>query len=76
MGLPELANNAPGIADFCVRWNPHLADSMSQPNRISFGFILLVLVLAGWLNMGALLLSVLTKTPSKSKRIALIMAGV
>ena len=32
---------------------------MSQPNRISFGFILLVLVLAGCLNMGALLLSVL-----------------
>ncbi|MGD0905531.1 MAG: hypothetical protein ABR924_21770, partial [Terracidiphilus sp.] len=32
---------------------------MSQPNRISFGFILLVLALAGWLNMGALLLSVL-----------------
>ena len=32
---------------------------MSQPNRISFAFILLVLVLAGWLHMGALLLSVL-----------------
>jgi hypothetical protein len=32
---------------------------MSQPYRISFAFILLVLVLAGWLHMGALLLSVL-----------------
>jgi len=32
---------------------------MSQPNRISFVFILLVVVLAGWLRMGALLLSVL-----------------
>jgi predicted PurR-regulated permease PerM len=32
---------------------------MSQPNRISFAFILLVLVLAGWLRMGTLLLSVL-----------------
>jgi len=32
---------------------------MSQPNRISFGFILLILVLVGWLQMGALLLSVL-----------------
>ena len=32
---------------------------MSQPNRISFVFILLVFVLAGWLHMGALLLSVL-----------------
>jgi hypothetical protein len=31
----------------------------AQPNRISFAFILLVLVLAGWLHMGALLLSVL-----------------
>jgi predicted PurR-regulated permease PerM len=32
---------------------------MSQPNRISFAFILLILVLTGWLNLGALLLSVL-----------------
>jgi predicted PurR-regulated permease PerM len=32
---------------------------MSQPNRISFAFILLVLVLTGWLHLGALLLSVL-----------------
>jgi len=32
---------------------------MRQPNRISFAFILLILVLAGWLHMGALLLSVL-----------------
>ena len=32
---------------------------MSRPNRISFAFILLILVLAGWLQMGALLLSVL-----------------
>jgi predicted PurR-regulated permease PerM len=32
---------------------------MSQANRISFAFILLVLVLVGWLRMGALLLSVL-----------------
>ncbi len=32
---------------------------MSQPNRISFGFIVLVLVLAGWLRMGTLLLAVL-----------------
>lgn len=35
------------------------AAGMSQPNRISFVFILVVLVLAGWLHMGALLLSVL-----------------
>lgn len=32
---------------------------MTRPNRISFGFILLVLVLVGWLKMGTLLLSVL-----------------
>jgi predicted PurR-regulated permease PerM len=32
---------------------------MSRSTRISFGFILLVLVLTGWLDMGALLLSVL-----------------
>jgi predicted PurR-regulated permease PerM len=32
---------------------------MSQPNRISFAFIALVLVLVGWLDMGALLLSIL-----------------
>ena len=32
---------------------------MSQPKRISFVFILLILALAGWLRMGALLLSVL-----------------
>jgi predicted PurR-regulated permease PerM len=32
---------------------------MSQPSRISFAFILLVLVLTGWLHLGALLLSVL-----------------
>jgi len=32
---------------------------MSQPSRVSFAFILLILVLVGWLHMGALLLSVL-----------------
>jgi predicted PurR-regulated permease PerM len=32
---------------------------MSQPNRISFAFLFLMLVLTGWLRMGALLLSVL-----------------
>jgi predicted PurR-regulated permease PerM len=32
---------------------------MSQPNRVSFAFILLILVLTGWLHLGALLLSVL-----------------
>jgi predicted PurR-regulated permease PerM len=32
---------------------------MSLPNRISFGFLLVVLILAGWLKMGTLLLSVL-----------------
>ena len=32
---------------------------MSQPNRISFAFIALIIVLTGWLGMGALLLSVL-----------------
>jgi predicted PurR-regulated permease PerM len=32
---------------------------MSKPNCISFAFIALILVLAGWLQMGALLLSVL-----------------
>ncbi|MGA2544693.1 MAG: AI-2E family transporter [Verrucomicrobiota bacterium] len=32
---------------------------MSRPNRISFAFLLLILVLTGWLRMGALLLSVL-----------------
>ncbi len=32
---------------------------MSQPNRISFAFILLILVLTGWLHLGALLLSIL-----------------
>ncbi|MGA2557121.1 MAG: AI-2E family transporter [Verrucomicrobiota bacterium] len=32
---------------------------MSRANRISFAFILLILVLTGWLRMGALLLSVL-----------------
>jgi predicted PurR-regulated permease PerM len=32
---------------------------MSQPSRISFAFILLTLVLTGWLHLGALLLSVL-----------------
>src|SRR5208337_4638199 len=32
---------------------------MSRPNRISFAFILLILVLTGWLHLGALLLSVL-----------------
>jgi predicted PurR-regulated permease PerM len=32
---------------------------MSRANRISFAFILLILVLTGWLHMGALLLSVL-----------------
>jgi hypothetical protein len=32
---------------------------MSKPNRISFAFITLVLVLVGWQRMGALLLSVL-----------------
>jgi predicted PurR-regulated permease PerM len=35
------------------------AGHMSRPNRVSFGFILLILVLVGWLRMGALLLSVL-----------------
>jgi predicted PurR-regulated permease PerM len=37
----------------------YIAARMSRPNRISFAFILLVLVLAGWLHLGALLLSVL-----------------
>jgi predicted PurR-regulated permease PerM len=32
---------------------------MSKPNRISFAFLALILVLTGWLHMGALLLSVL-----------------
>ena len=32
---------------------------MSNPNRISFAFIALVLALAGWLHMGTLLLAVL-----------------
>jgi predicted PurR-regulated permease PerM len=32
---------------------------MCQPNRVSFTFILLILVLTGWLHLGALLLSVL-----------------
>src|SRR5580658_8084056 len=32
---------------------------MCQPSRISFAFIVLVLVLTGWLHLGALLLSVL-----------------
>ncbi len=32
---------------------------MSQANRISFAFIFLILVLTGWLHLGALLLSVL-----------------
>jgi predicted PurR-regulated permease PerM len=32
---------------------------MSQPNRVSFGFVLAVLVLTGWLHLGVLLLSVL-----------------
>lgn len=32
---------------------------MSKPNRISFAFIAIILVLTGWLHMGALLLSVL-----------------
>jgi predicted PurR-regulated permease PerM len=32
---------------------------MSKPNRISFAFIALVPALAGWLHMGALLLSIL-----------------
>jgi predicted PurR-regulated permease PerM len=35
------------------------AGRMSQPNRVSFAFILLILVLTGWLHLGALLLSVL-----------------
>jgi predicted PurR-regulated permease PerM len=33
--------------------------NVSQPNRISFGFILAVLILTGWLHLGVLLLSVL-----------------
>ncbi|MGO8696153.1 MAG: AI-2E family transporter [Limisphaerales bacterium] len=32
---------------------------MSQPTRVSFAFLFLVLVLTGWLHLGALLLSVL-----------------
>jgi predicted PurR-regulated permease PerM len=36
-----------------------MAGSVSQPNRISFVFILAVMVLTGWLHLGALLLSVL-----------------
>jgi len=32
---------------------------MNQPNRVSFAFIVLILVLTGWFHMGALLLSVL-----------------
>jgi predicted PurR-regulated permease PerM len=32
---------------------------MSQPSRVSYAFILLTLVLTGWLHLGALLLSVL-----------------
>jgi predicted PurR-regulated permease PerM len=32
---------------------------MSQPSRISFAFIVLTIVLTGWLHLGALLLSVL-----------------
>jgi predicted PurR-regulated permease PerM len=32
---------------------------VSQPNRISFAFIIAVMVLTGWLHLGALLLSVL-----------------
>jgi predicted PurR-regulated permease PerM len=35
------------------------AARMCQPNRVSFAFILLILVLTGWLHLGALLLSVL-----------------
>jgi predicted PurR-regulated permease PerM len=35
------------------------AARMSQPSRISFAFVLLVLVLTGWFHLGALLLSVL-----------------
>jgi predicted PurR-regulated permease PerM len=35
------------------------AARMCQPSRISFAFIVLVLVLTGWLHLGALLLSVL-----------------
>jgi predicted PurR-regulated permease PerM len=37
----------------------YIAARMSQPSRISFGFLLLILVLTGWLHLGALLLSVL-----------------
>jgi hypothetical protein len=37
----------------------YIAACMSQPNRISFAFILLILVLTGWLHLGALLLSIL-----------------
>ena len=37
----------------------YIAARMSQPNRVSFAFILLILVLTGWLHLGALLLSVL-----------------
>jgi predicted PurR-regulated permease PerM len=37
----------------------YVAARMSRPNRISFAFILLIIVLTGWLHLGALLLSVL-----------------
>jgi hypothetical protein len=37
---------------------------MSKPNRISFAFIALVLALAGWLHMGALLLSGCSQIPA------------
>jgi predicted PurR-regulated permease PerM len=37
----------------------YIAPRMSQPNRVSFAFIALILVLTGWLHLGALLLSVL-----------------
>jgi predicted PurR-regulated permease PerM len=37
----------------------YIAARMSQPSRISFAFLLLILVLTGWLHLGALLLSVL-----------------
>jgi predicted PurR-regulated permease PerM len=37
----------------------YIAARMSRPNRISFAVILLILVLTGWLHLGALLLSVL-----------------
>jgi predicted PurR-regulated permease PerM len=37
----------------------YIAARMSRPSRISFAFLLLILVLTGWLHLGALLLSVL-----------------